>query len=135
MLEARGLRKAFGGVVAVDGVSLAIERGRVLALPGPSGAGKTTTVSMLAGLVRAESGQVGLGAHVRVSGVAAAAHRRRAGALAVDGLDAMTSRGLGSGAALTPAAVLLGFAALFGTLAVARFRWEESPSTTPGGQP
>lgn len=53
---------------------------------------------------------------------------------AVDGLDAMTWRGLGFGAALTPAAVLLGFAALFGTLAVARFRWEESPSTTtPGG--
>jgi ABC-2 type transport system permease protein len=54
---------------------------------------------------------------------------------AVDGLDAMTWRGLGFGAALTPAAVLLGFAALFGTLAVARFRWEESPSTTPGGPP
>ena len=53
---------------------------------------------------------------------------------AVDGLDAMTWRGLGFGAALTPAAVLLGFAALFGTLAVARFRWEESPpTTTPGG--
>jgi ABC-2 type transport system permease protein len=55
---------------------------------------------------------------------------------AVDGLDAMTWRGLGFGAALTPAAVLLGFAALFGTLAVARFRREESPSTTtPGGRP
>jgi ABC-2 type transport system permease protein len=54
---------------------------------------------------------------------------------AVDGLDATTWRGLGFGAALTPAAVLLGFAALFGTLAVARFRWEESPSTTPGGPP
>jgi ABC-2 type transport system permease protein len=53
---------------------------------------------------------------------------------AVDGLDAMTWRGLGFGAALTPAAVLLGFAALFGALAAARFRWEESPSTTtPGG--
>jgi len=58
MLEARGLRKAFGARVAVDGVSLAVERGRVLALLGPNGAGKTTTVSMLAGLVGAESGQV-----------------------------------------------------------------------------
>jgi len=45
---------------------------------------------------------------------------------AVDGLDAMTWRGLGLGAALIPAGVLLGFAALFGALAVARFRWEES---------
>ena len=58
MLEARGLRKAFGARVAVDGVSLAVERGRVLALLGPNGAGKTTTVSMLAGLVQAEGGQV-----------------------------------------------------------------------------
>jgi ABC-2 type transport system ATP-binding protein len=58
MLEARGLCKAFGARVAVDGVSLAVERGRVLALLGPNGAGKTTTVSMLAGLVRAEGGQV-----------------------------------------------------------------------------
>jgi len=45
---------------------------------------------------------------------------------AVDGLDAMTWRGLGLSAALVPAGVLLGFAALFGALAVARFRWEES---------
>jgi ABC-2 type transport system permease protein len=45
---------------------------------------------------------------------------------AVDGLDAMTWRGLGPGAAILPTAVLLGFAVLFGTLAVARFRWEET---------
>ena len=44
----------------------------------------------------------------------------------MDGLDAMTWRGLGLGAALAPAGVLLAFAALFGALAVARFRWEES---------
>lgn len=44
---------------------------------------------------------------------------------AVDGLDAMTWRGLGLPAAVLPTAVLLGFAALFGTLAVARFRWDE----------
>jgi ABC-2 type transport system ATP-binding protein len=58
MLEARGLRKAFGARVAVDGVSVMVERGRVLALLGPNGAGKTTTVAMLAGLVRPEGGQV-----------------------------------------------------------------------------
>jgi ABC-2 type transport system permease protein len=44
---------------------------------------------------------------------------------AMDGLDAMTWRGLGLEAALVPAGVLLGFAALFGALALARFRWEE----------
>lgn len=44
---------------------------------------------------------------------------------AVDGLDAMTWRGLGLEAAWLPVAVLLGFGALFGTLAAARFRWEE----------
>jgi len=45
---------------------------------------------------------------------------------AVDGFDAMTWRGLGLGAAVAPVAVMLGFAVLFGALAVMRFRWEES---------
>jgi ABC-2 type transport system permease protein len=44
---------------------------------------------------------------------------------AVDGLDAMTWRGLGVGAAVTPTLVLLGFAVVFGAIALARFRWEE----------
>ena len=45
---------------------------------------------------------------------------------AVDGLDAMTWRGIGLGGAVLPTAVLLGFAVLFGAVAVMRFRWEES---------
>lgn len=45
---------------------------------------------------------------------------------AVDGLDAMTWRGLGASAAVMPTLVLLGFAVLFGTVAVSRFRWEEA---------
>lgn len=45
---------------------------------------------------------------------------------AVDGLDAMTWRGLGFQAAVLPSLALFGFALLFGTLAVLRFRWEES---------
>jgi len=45
---------------------------------------------------------------------------------AVDGFDAMTWRGLGLQAAVLPTLVMLGFAAVFGTLAVARFRWEEA---------
>jgi ABC-2 type transport system permease protein len=45
---------------------------------------------------------------------------------AVDGLDAMTWRGLGLSVALTPTLALLGFAALFAVIALARFRWEEA---------
>src|SRR5439155_11131945 len=45
---------------------------------------------------------------------------------AVDGLDAMTWRGLGISGAVTPTLVLLAFAALFGIVAATRFRWEES---------
>jgi ABC-2 type transport system permease protein len=45
---------------------------------------------------------------------------------AVDGLDAMTWRGIGVEGAVMPILVLLGFAAIFGALAVARFRWEEA---------
>ena len=44
---------------------------------------------------------------------------------AVDGLDAMTWRGLGLSGAVVPTVVLLGFALLFGAAAVLRFRWEE----------
>jgi ABC-2 type transport system permease protein len=45
---------------------------------------------------------------------------------AIDGLDAMTWRGLGIDAAILPTLVLLGFAVVFGSLALARFRWEEA---------
>jgi ABC-2 type transport system permease protein len=45
---------------------------------------------------------------------------------AVDGLDAMTWRGIGLGGAVLPTAALLGFAALFGAIAVTQFRWEEA---------
>jgi ABC-2 type transport system permease protein len=45
---------------------------------------------------------------------------------AVDGLDAMTWRGVGLEGAVLPALVLVGFALTFGALALARFRWEEA---------
>ena len=44
---------------------------------------------------------------------------------AIDGLDAMTWRGLGLGAAVLPVLAMLGFTAVFGALAIARFGWEE----------
>lgn len=54
----RGLTKRFGPKVAVDGVSLEIERGAVYGLIGPNGAGKTTTFSMMAGFLAPTSGDV-----------------------------------------------------------------------------
>jgi ABC-2 type transport system ATP-binding protein len=49
-IEARGLRKAFGTTVAVDGVDLRVEEGRILGLVGPNGAGKTTALNAILGL-------------------------------------------------------------------------------------
>jgi ABC-type branched-subunit amino acid transport system ATPase component len=57
-LEIRDLRKAFGGVRAVDGCSFAVPRGMVCGLIGPNGSGKTTTFNLLTGVLRADGGEV-----------------------------------------------------------------------------
>jgi len=49
-IEARGLRKAFGTAVALDGIDLRVEEGRILGLIGPNGAGKTTALMAILGL-------------------------------------------------------------------------------------
>ena len=49
-IEARGLRKAFGTTVALDGLDLRVEEGRILGMIGPNGAGKTTTLNAILGL-------------------------------------------------------------------------------------
>src|SRR5579863_7169798 len=49
-IEARGLRKAFGANIAVDGVNLRVEEGRILGIIGPNGAGKTTALNAILGL-------------------------------------------------------------------------------------
>jgi ABC-2 type transport system ATP-binding protein len=49
-IEARGLRKAFGTTIAVDGINLRVEEGRILGLIGPNGAGKTTVFNAILGL-------------------------------------------------------------------------------------
>jgi ABC-2 type transport system ATP-binding protein len=49
-IEARGLRKAYGTTIALDGVDLRVEEGRILGLIGPNGAGKTTALNAILGL-------------------------------------------------------------------------------------
>ncbi|MBK1698104.1 ABC transporter ATP-binding protein [Rhodovibrio salinarum] len=60
VLEAENLAKRFGGVRAVDDVSLALAAGEVLAMIGPNGAGKSTCFNLLNGQVRADGGHVRL---------------------------------------------------------------------------
>jgi ABC-2 type transport system ATP-binding protein len=57
-IAVRGIRKSYGGVVALDGVDLTVRRGEVLALLGPNGAGKTTLVEILEGHRNADAGDV-----------------------------------------------------------------------------
>src|SRR5213078_3732841 len=49
-IEARGLRKAFGTTIALDGINLRVEEGRILGIIGPNGAGKTTALNAILGL-------------------------------------------------------------------------------------
>ena len=55
-IDARGLRKVFGPLVAVDGLTLTVNRGEVFGLLGPNGSGKTTTIRMFCGLLTPTTG-------------------------------------------------------------------------------
>jgi ABC-2 type transport system ATP-binding protein len=70
IVEAQGLRKQYDppkGVLAVDDVSFAIERGEIFSLLGPNGAGKSTTISMLSCLLRPSAGDARVDGHSIVS--------------------------------------------------------------------
>jgi branched-chain amino acid transport system ATP-binding protein/branched-chain amino acid transport system permease protein len=61
VLQASSLRKAYGGVIAVDDFSLELRRGETTALIGPNGSGKTTALRLIAGAEPPDSGEISLG--------------------------------------------------------------------------
>ena len=58
LLQARGLAKRFGGVLALDGLDLAVAPGEILGLIGPNGSGKTTFFNVVTGIYAADAGSV-----------------------------------------------------------------------------
>ncbi|GGC67969.1 branched-chain amino acid ABC transporter ATP-binding protein/permease [Chelatococcus reniformis] len=72
LLEVVGLRKVFGGLVAVNDVSFAVDRGEIVGLIGPNGAGKSTTFDLITGISPPTAGEI------RFGGEAIAGERSRA---------------------------------------------------------
>jgi len=75
VLRGEGLRKAYGGLVALDDVSFHVGRGEILGLVGPNGAGKTTLVDLITGIQRSDAGTLTLNGD-RLAGATAARARR-----------------------------------------------------------
>lgn len=61
LLAVRGLRRSFGGVAAVDGVSLEVGNREIVGLIGPNGSGKTTVLNLVSGALRPDGGSIVLG--------------------------------------------------------------------------
>jgi Cu-processing system ATP-binding protein len=72
VIRYRGFTKRFGSHVAVEGLTLEVARGEVVALLGPNGSGKTTTLKAAAGLIRPTAGEVSLGDPPQPASVTAA---------------------------------------------------------------
>ena len=58
LLEMRNVRKTFGGLIAVDGMNIVVEEGKIYGLIGPNGAGKTTLFNIASGFYKQDSGDV-----------------------------------------------------------------------------
>jgi ABC-type branched-subunit amino acid transport system ATPase component/predicted MFS family arabinose efflux permease len=76
VLEVRGIRKAYGGVVALDSVDLTLSQGGVLGLIGPNGSGKTTLFDVISGFQKPDAGHVFFDGH-EVTGLSAAQRAQR----------------------------------------------------------
>jgi ABC-2 type transport system ATP-binding protein len=63
MIEVKELRRSFGPVVAVDGISFSVDKGQVLGLLGPNGAGKTTAMRMITCFIRPDGGTASVCGH------------------------------------------------------------------------
>lgn len=61
LLEIHNVRKSFGGLVALDGMNIVVEEGRIYGLIGPNGAGKTTLFNIASGFYRPDSGDIVFG--------------------------------------------------------------------------
>jgi len=72
MLSTRGLRKVYGDVVAVDGISFDVRPNEIVGLLGPNGAGKTTTINMVLGVLQPDAGTI------RIEGLDLARNRSQA---------------------------------------------------------
>jgi branched-chain amino acid transport system ATP-binding protein len=58
LLDIRGIEKAFGGLVAVRGVSFALRPGEIVGLIGPNGSGKTTLINLISGMLKPDAGTI-----------------------------------------------------------------------------
>src|SRR5688572_26471159 len=67
LIQVSGLVKHFGGLRAVDGMSMALRRGEMVGLIGPNGAGKTTLFNLIAGALKPTSGEIRI-ADIEISG-------------------------------------------------------------------
>lgn len=63
LLEVRNVHKNFGGLRAVDDLTFGVPKGRISALIGPNGSGKTTTFNLISGAIRRDSGSIRLAGH------------------------------------------------------------------------
>src|SRR4030095_9667504 len=63
MLQARGLTKRYGGLLALDRVSFDLHPGEIVGYLGPNGSGKSTTVNLVVGLLEPSAGSIALGEH------------------------------------------------------------------------
>ena len=58
ILELQGIVKNFGGIKAIDNLTMSLEKGQIVALIGPNGAGKTTVFNVVTGIYTADQGKV-----------------------------------------------------------------------------